>query len=82
MRSHAEGFIPHKATRKWKEGENSARYEGWIMLPKQNQIAMADTADEYVLMFATCLMCESAEEKKNLISSKQSHFRKRKKKPI
>lgn len=65
MRLHAEGFIPHHANRKWKEGESSACYEEWIMLPKQNQIAMADTADEYVLMFATCLMCESAERKKS-----------------
>lgn len=33
------------------------------MLPKQKQIAKPDTTDEYVLMFATWLMCESAEKK-------------------
>lgn len=71
MRLHAEGFIPHHANHKWEEGGSSACYEGWIMLWKQKQIAMADTTDEYVLMFATSLMCESAKNKKNL-SSKQS----------
>lgn len=63
MRLHADGFILHYANNIRMEGKSSVYYEVWIMLPKQNQITMADTTDEYVLMIAACLMCKSAEKK-------------------